>query len=101
MLVLSFLYWMVLLTQVFMWFGVYFGSYRPLEVPGLKNLLGLVAEGCPGHGLVHLLVDSARVIGFVWDANASGWIRTGLPLLHHLNVRLDLRKRQGFRVVRY
>ena len=31
-------------------------AFRPLEVPRLDNLLGLVAAGGPGHGPMHLLV---------------------------------------------
>ena len=35
---------------------------RPLAVPRLKTLLGLVACGCLGHGPVHLLVESVGVL---------------------------------------
>ena len=87
---------------------------RPLEVSGLYNLLGLVAGGCPGHGSIHLLVESAGVHGFAGNSACSGWVRPGLPLLDHLagpfqhfkaaiwdawrsKVCFDLCRRQGFR----
>ena len=59
-------------------------AFRPGEVPRLLNPLGLVAAGGPGFGPVHLLVDSALVLGFTWDPLNSGWTRPGLPLLHQL-----------------
>ena len=59
-------------------------AYRSLEVPRWYSLLGLVAGGCPGHGPVHLSVESAGVHGFAWDALNSVWARPGLPVLHHL-----------------
>ena len=36
----------------------------------------------PGHGPIHLLVDSAQDIGLQWDSEQAGWIRPGLPPLH-------------------
>ena len=89
-------------------------AYRPLEVTRLYSLLGLVADGCPGHGPMHLLVESAGVIGFDWDPVNLGWKRPGLPVLQHLvgpyqhfkaaiweawklKVSFDLCRRQGFR----
>ena len=57
---------------------------RPLEVVGLYSLLGLVSDGCPGHGPMHLLVESAGIIGFAWDPVNAGWSRPGLPVLQHL-----------------
>ena len=39
-------------------------AYRPLEVPRLYSLLGSVAGGCPGHGRIHMLVESAGIVGF-------------------------------------
>ena len=59
-------------------------AYNPLAVRRLYSLLGLVDGGCPGHGPVHLLVESAGFFGFTWDSLGSGWTRPGLPLLHHL-----------------
>ena len=92
-------------------------AYRPLEVPGLYSLLGLVAGGCPGHGPMHLLVESAGIIGFSWDPVNAGWNRPGLPVLQHLagpyqhfkaaiwdawrfKVSFDLCRRQGFQGAR-
>ena len=59
-------------------------AYRPLEVPRIYSLLGLVAGGCPGHGPIHLLVESAGIIGFSRDPVSLGWNRPGLPVLQHL-----------------
>ena len=65
--------WMVLLVVIlgFMFFGVGFGLLRkvfwlirPLEIPRLYSLLGLVAGGCLGHGPIHLLIKSAGIIRF-------------------------------------
>ena len=39
-------------------------AYRPLAVPRLYSLLDLVSAGCPWHGPVHLLVQSAGTLGF-------------------------------------
>ena len=36
----------------------------PHRVIGVRRLLDGVAEGCPGHGPVHLHVESAAEIGF-------------------------------------
>ena len=36
----------------------------PAEVGRVHRLLDMVGEGCPGHGLVHLLSASAAKIGF-------------------------------------
>ena len=32
-------------------------AFRPLEIPRLYSLLGLVAGGCPGHGPLHLVIE--------------------------------------------
>ena len=89
-------------------------AYRPNEVPRLFNLIGLVAAGGPGFGAMHLLVDSARVLGLTKNPLNSGWVRPGLPPLHQLagpyqhytaaiweawqaKVSFDLCRRQGFR----
>ena len=88
-------------------------TYRPLEVRMVYNILDLVSAGCRGHGRVHLLVQSAGVLGFVWDPGGPGWLRAGLPFLSHLagpyqhfkaavwdawraKVFFDLCRRQGF-----
>ena len=39
-------------------------AYRPGEVSRVYRLLERAAEGGPGHGPVHLLLQSAAVIGF-------------------------------------
>ena len=62
-----------------------FLAYRPEEVPGVFRLLDLVAAGRPGHGPVHLLLQSASKLGFAWDSNEEGWIRPGLPPLRILS----------------
>ena len=89
-------------------------AFRPLEVPRIYSLLGLVADGCPGHGPLHLVVESAGIVGFAWDPFNTVWRRPGLPGLslmagpyQHLKaaiwdawrfkVSFDLCKRQGFR----
>ena len=86
----------------------------PSEVGRVSRLLGMVGEGCPGHGPIHLLPASAAEIGFHWDSHALAWVRPGLPLLSHLagpiqhfraaildawrnKVTSDLCKRKGFR----
>ena len=70
--------------------------------------------GVPGHGPLHLVVDSAGVVGLSWDAVDSVWCRPGLPGLsllagpyHHFKaaiwdawsskVSFDMCQRQGFR----
>ena len=47
-------------------------------------LLGHAADGCPGHGPAHLLIESAAEIGFVWSPDVVGWEREGLPVLSNL-----------------
>ena len=61
-----------------------FLAYRLGEVFRVYRLLEHVAGGCPGHGPVHLLVDSAAEIGFVWSTDVTGWAREGLPVLSKL-----------------
>ena len=85
-----------------------------MRFPGFFWLLEHVADGCPGHGPVHLLVDSAAEIGFVWSPEMVGWAREGLPVLSNLagpiqhfraailegwrgKVSADLCARKGFR----
>ena len=80
----------------------------PSEVDRVCRLLG------PGHGPVHLLVESASEVGFRWDSGVFGWARPGLfvfcnlagPFQHfktaNLNawrdkVAADLGAREGFR----
>ena len=59
-------------------------AYRPGEVARVYCLLDSLAEGCPGHGLVHVLADSAAEIGFHWNSDRLGWERLGLPILSNL-----------------
>ena len=61
-----------------------FLAYRPGEVSGVYRLLEYVAVGCPGHGPVHLLVESAAEIGFVWSLEMVGWAREELPVLSNM-----------------
>ena len=35
----------------------------------------------PGHGPIHLLLQSAEELVFFWDSEQAGWIRPGLPPL--------------------
>ena len=89
-------------------------AYRPGEVSSVYRLLESAAEGSPGHGPVHLLLQSAAVIGFRWDPEELAWDRPGLPLLSNLSgpfqhfraailgawrdkVSADLCARKGFR----
>ena len=89
-------------------------AYRPMEVPRIYALLGLASDGCPGHGPLHLVVESAGVVGLSWDAVESVWCRPCLPGLSLLagtyqhfkaaiwdawrfKVSFDLCQRQGFR----
>ena len=60
-------------------------AYRLGEVSRVYRLLERAAEGGPGHGPVHLLLQSAAVIGFRWDPEELAWDRPGLPLLSNLS----------------
>ena len=60
-------------------------AYRPGEVSRVYRLLESAAEGSPGHGPAHLLVQSAAEIGFRWDPGELAWDRPGLPLLSNLS----------------
>ena len=59
-------------------------AYQPGEVSRVERLLEHAADGCPGHGPAHLLVESAAEIGFVWSPDVVGWVREGLPVLSNL-----------------
>ena len=91
-----------------------FLASRPGEVSKDKRLLEHAADGCPGHGPAHLLVESAAEIGFVWSSEMVGWARVELPVLSNLTgpiqhfrafvlegwrgkVSADLCARKGFR----
>ena len=86
----------------------------PAEVGRIYRILGMVGEGCPGHGPLHLLSASAAEIVFFWDPGILAWVRPGLPLLSNLagpfqhfkaaileawrdKVSVDLCGRKGFR----
>ena len=47
--------------------------------PRIYRILGMIGEGCPGHGPLHLLSASAAEIGFFWDPDFLAWVRPGLP----------------------
>ena len=80
----------------------------------MYRLISGAAEGCPGGGPAHLLVESAAEIGFQWDSCSLGWERPGLPVLSNFagpnqhfrgavldawrnKVSTNLRTRKGFR----
>ena len=46
--------------------------YRPHKVEKIYRLLDHASMGSPGHGPVHLLIDSALEIGFSWDSEKAG-----------------------------
>ena len=56
----------------------------PAEVGRICRILGMIGEGCPGHGPLHLLSASAAEIGFFWDPDILAWVRPGLPPLSSL-----------------
>ena len=91
-------------------------GYNPgvLDLGRFYRLLGNVVVGAPGHGPVHLRVQSANVIGFAWDPAQCVLVRPGLPQFCHLaspcqfvksavwdawsaKAAQDLSRRQGFR----
>ena len=89
-------------------------SYRPDEENRIFRLLDYASTGSPGHGPIHLLIQSAEEIGFFWDSEQAGWIRPGLPPLRMMTgtiqhfrsaiwqawqskVAADLSRRKGFR----
>ena len=55
----------------------------------LGCLLSLVAAGGPGHGPMHLLVESAGIIGLSWDPLHSGWTRP-LGLISTLRLLFEM-----------
>ena len=56
----------------------------PAEVSRIYRVLGMVGEGCPGHGPLHLLSCRAAEIGFSWELGVLAWVRPGLPPLSNL-----------------
>ena len=65
------------------------------KVARVYRLLEHVAAGCPGHGPVHLLVDSAAEIGFLWSPEMVGW--AGIEQLGRSNSALSGRMVKGVR----
>ena len=47
----------------------------PSQVGRAYRLLEMVGDGCPGRGLIHLLVACAAEIGFRWDYLTLAWSR--------------------------
>ena len=89
-------------------------AYRPDDQDRIFRLLDYASAGSPGHGPIHLLIQSADELGFFWDSEQAGWIRPGLPPLRMMTgpiqhfrsaiwqawqhrVATDLCKRKGFR----
>ena len=89
-------------------------AYRPDDQHRIFRLLDYASAGAPGHGPIHLLIQSADELGFFWDSEQAGWIRPGLPPLRMMTgpiqhfrsamwqawqhkVATDLCKRKGFR----
>ena len=63
----------------------------------LLKWVGMVREGRPGHGRVHLPVASATDIGSQRDSRTLDWVRPELlvlsdlagPIQHYKSARLD------------
>ena len=53
---------------------------RPDEEDRIFRLLDYASTGSPGHGPVHLHVNSALEIGLSWDSEQARWIRPDLLL---------------------
>ena len=47
-------------------------SYRLGEETRIFRLLDYASTGSPGHGPIHLLLQSAEEIGFFWDSEQAG-----------------------------
>ena len=59
-----------------------FPAYRSGDVLRIMRLIGLISDGAPGHGLVHLLLKSAAELGCLWSeglGDGQGW--TSRPFL--------------------
>ena len=59
-------------------------ALRPEEIRRIYSMLDHAAEGCTGHGPVQLLVYSASLLDWTWNAGIQAWARPGLPELHIL-----------------
>ena len=55
-------------------------AFRPDDEARICRLLDYASNGSPGHGPIHLLIQSAE-LGFFRDSEHAGWIRPGLPPL--------------------
>ena len=66
------------------WFLRWFLAFRRERFSRVYRLLEHAADGCPGHGPAHLLVESAVEIEFLWSPELVGWVRDGLPVLSNL-----------------
>ena len=55
----------------------------PDEGPRIFRMLDLISA--QGHGTIHLLLSSAAEVGFAWDGDAKGWVRTSLPPLRMMS----------------
>ena len=53
-------------------------AHCPGDHDRIFRLLDCASAGAPGHGPVHLLVQSADELGFFSDSDQAGWIRPGL-----------------------
>ena len=96
---------------VWFWFRMLrrYLAFRPEEVHRVYRLISSAADGCPGHGPAHLLLESAAEVAFHWDSCALAWARPGLPALSNLagpiqhfraavlEVSAELCARKGFR----
>ena len=88
--------------------------FRLFEEELIFRLFDYASTGSPGHGPIHLLIQSAEENGFFWDSEQAGWIRPGLPPLRMMTgpiqhfrsaiwqawqgkVAADLSRRKGFR----
>ena len=100
-------------------FGVAFDNFDGISlIVHMKKIAFSAVRLClywvPGHGPIHLLIQSADELGFFWDSEQAGWIRPGLPPLRMLTgpfehfrsaiwqawqskVATELCKRKGFR----
>ena len=86
-------------------------AYRPDEVDRFYRLLDYASTGSPGHGPIHLHLDSALETRLSWDSSQAGWVRALLRMMtgssqHFRNanweawqdkVAINLCKRKGFR----
>ena len=48
----------------------------PEEEPRIFRMLDLISRGAQGHGPVYLLLTSAAEVGFAWDGDERGWVRS-------------------------